>query len=139
MALETLTKAFEQSQIKKRPGSFGRTLEYIPANEVIKRLIEAGAWNCRIVKEVISDDEVAVLIELEIDGSKRQQWGGKQRKGVSLADALKAATSDGIKKTATLFGVALELHGEDTEDESPTFPKNTGIIRNWQPSKKEAY
>jgi hypothetical protein len=113
MALETLTKAFEQNQIKKRPGSFGRTLEYVPANEVIKRLIEAGAWNCRIVKEVISDDEVAVLIELEIDGSKRQQWGGKQRKGVSLADALKAATSDGIKKAATLFGVALDLRDDD--------------------------
>jgi hypothetical protein len=55
--------------------------QYIPATEVIKRLNEAGAWNCRIVKEVINDDEVAVLIELEIDGSKRQQWGGKQRKG----------------------------------------------------------
>jgi hypothetical protein len=113
MALETLTKAFEQNQIKKRPGSFGRTLEYVPANEIIKRLIDAGAWNCRIVKEIINDDEVAVLIELEIDESKRQQWGGKIRKGVSLADALKAATSDGVKKTATLFGVALDLRDED--------------------------
>jgi hypothetical protein len=54
MALETLTKAFEQSQIKKRPGAFGRTLEYVPANEIIKRLIDAGAWNCRIVKEVVT-------------------------------------------------------------------------------------
>lgn len=38
-------------------------------------------------------------------------------KWVSLADALKAATSDGIKKTATLFGVALE-----DDDVSPPKP-----------------
>lgn len=120
MNTELLTKTFEQKQIKQRPGAFGRTLEYVPANEVIKRLNESGSWNCKIVKEVISDDEVAVLIELEIDESKRQQWGGKQRKGVSLADALKAATSDGIKKTATLFGVALDLRDDD--DVSPPKP-----------------
>jgi hypothetical protein len=63
MALETLAKAFEQSQIKKRPGSFGRMLEYIPANEVVKRLNESGSWNCRIIKEIIDENEVAVLIE----------------------------------------------------------------------------
>jgi hypothetical protein len=117
---DILSRPFDQNQIKKRPGAFGRTLEYVPANEIIKRLIDAGAWNCRIVKEVINDDEVAVLIELEIGGDKRQQWGGKQRKGVSLADALKAATSDGIKKTATLFGVALDLRDDD--DVIPTKP-----------------
>ena len=113
MNTELLTKAFEQNQIKTRPGSFGRTLEYVPSSEVIKRLNEAGAWNCRIVKEIIDENEVALLVELEIGGDKRQQWGGKQRKGVSLADALKAATSDGIKKAATLFGVALELRDDD--------------------------
>jgi hypothetical protein len=115
MSYDVLSKPFAQNQIKSRPGPFGKTYRYVPSGEIIKRLNEAGAWDCRIVEKIIDDEEVAVLIELEIDGSKRQQWGGKIRKGVSLSDALKAATSDDIKKTAALFGVALDVYDDDDD------------------------
>jgi len=63
---DTLSKPFAQNQIKTRPGPFGQTYKYVPSKEIIKRLNEAGDWDCQIVKEIIDDDEVALLMETNV-------------------------------------------------------------------------
>ena len=62
-------------------------------------------------------DEVIVLGRLVIDGIAKMAFGGSSvtrdssGKEMSIADDLKAATSDAIKKTASLFGCGLEMYG----------------------------
>jgi hypothetical protein len=60
---------------------------------------------------------------MKIDGMVRQQFGGTQitrhsvtAEVISLADDLKAATSDALKKCASAFGVGLYLYGGQHPD-----------------------
>src|ERR1019366_4073288 len=70
--------------------------------------------------------EVIVLGRLSIDGVSKMAFGGSSvtrdnsGKEVSLADDLKSATSDAIKKTASLFGIGLELYGGASVQPEPT-------------------
>jgi hypothetical protein len=82
-------------------------------------------WNFEVTKHEVLADEVIVLGKLTIDGVTKMAFGGSSvtrdnsGKEVSLADDLKAATSDAIKKTASLFGIGLELYGGAPAAPSP--------------------
>ena len=119
MKKDILTRAFAPEQIKTRPGQRGKILSYIETHAVIARLNEAAdfEWTFEVVKHEILADEVIVLGKLTIDGVTKMAFGGStittdvSGKEVSIADDLKAAASDALKKTASLFGVALEFYG----------------------------
>jgi hypothetical protein len=80
-------------------------------------------------------------IGLDREGQRRSKHRGRQHQSVigrssvtrdnagkelSLAHDLKAATSDAIKKTASLFGIGLELYGGASVQPEPTVPIRGG-------------
>ena len=122
MNRELLEKPFDRSQIKQREGNFGKMLDYVEAHSVIQRLNDAfdARWSFEILEQKIMEqtDEVVVLGKLNADGVTKSQFGSSRitrnsQNGemVSLADDLKAAGTDALKKCATLLGVGLHLYG----------------------------
>jgi hypothetical protein len=115
---EVLCRPFTAEQVRSRPGQHGKTLSYIDVATVITRLNEGcDAWSFEVVSHKVEADEVIVLGKLTADGQTKMHFGGtsitldKEGRAVSIADDLKAAASDALKKCASLFGVALEMYG----------------------------
>ena len=124
MNRELLEKPFDTKQIKQREGHFGKMLDYIEGHAVVKRLNDAfdANWSFAILKhEVLQEtDEVVVLGELSANGIVKTQFGSSRitraretGEMISLADDLKAAATDSLKKAATLLGVGLHLYSND--------------------------
>ena len=99
--------------IEYRPGAGGKTFPYIPINAVRDRLNDAFGlgWAFTIQREYINENEVAVVARLSyrVDENwyHKDGFGGKLLKGLTLGDALKAASSIALKKAAELIGVAV--------------------------------
>jgi hypothetical protein len=115
---EVLCRPFTAEQVRSRPGQHGKTLSYVDVAAVITRLNEGcDAWSFEVASHKVEADEVIVLGKLTADGQTKMHFGGtsitldKEGRAVSIADDLKAAASDALKKCASLFGVALEMYG----------------------------
>ena len=124
MNREILEKPFNPDQIKQREGNFGKMLDYIEGHAVIQRLNDAfdSNWSFEIVKhKILTDtDEVIVLGKLIAGDIVKTQFGSSRitraresGEMISLADDLKAAATDALKKAATLLGVGLHLYSGD--------------------------
>lgn len=122
MNREHLEKPFSADQLRQRKGNFGNTLDYVEAHAVIKRLNDAleSDWSFEVLEHRIMEEvnEVIVLGQLSTQGITKSQFGSStitraKETGeiISLADDLKAAASDSVKKCATLLGVGLHLYG----------------------------
>jgi len=118
-----LEKPFEPNQIKQRQGNFGHILDYVEGHVVTSRLNEAfdGNWSFEIVKYRILKEtgEVIVLGKLTAENVTKMSFGSKEiarnkdtRAIISLGDDLKAASTDALKKAASLLGVGLYLYSE---------------------------
>ena len=118
-----LEKAFEPNQIKQRQGNFGHILDYVEGHVVTSRLNEAfdGNWSFEIDKYRILKEtgEVIVLGKLTAENVTKMSFGSKEiarnkdtRAIISLGDDLKAASTDALKKAASLLGVGLYLYSE---------------------------
>jgi hypothetical protein len=130
-----LEKPFEPSQIKQRQGKFGHILDYVEGHVVTSRLNEAfeSNWSFEVVKYRIIKDpgEVLVLGKLTAEGVTKMAFGSKEierskdtKAIVSLGDDLKAASTDALKKAASLLGVGLYLYSDQrpngkTEERRP--------------------
>jgi len=95
-------------------------LRNIEGAAVIARLNEAfdGNWSFEVVEYKLFEDEIVVLGKLTADGIIKSQFGSTKitrnrdtGDPVSLGDDLKAASTDAVKKCATLLGVGLYLYG----------------------------
>lgn len=118
MNRDLLRKPFDASLHKRRKGPDGRELVYVDVATVIARLNEAcEQWDFHVDRYELLEEEVVVVGRLVSEGCIKVAFGGsritRDRSGmqVSLADDLKAAASDALKKAATLLGVGLELYG----------------------------
>ncbi len=118
MNRETLCRPFPAEAIKTRPGQHGKTISYVDIAAVIARLNEGcDSWSFEVVSHKVEADEVIVLGKLTADGVVKMAFGGsaitldKEGRAISIADDLKAAASDALKKCASLLGVALEMYG----------------------------
>ena len=119
MKKDILTRPFPPELIKQRQGQGGKTLSYVETHAVIARLNEGcDAWDFTIEKYDVMEEEVVVLGRLVIEGTiTKSAFGGssitRDRDGrpMSIANDLKAAGSDALKKAASLLGVGLELYG----------------------------
>ncbi len=122
MNRELLEKPFGPEQIKQREGNFGKVLDYIEGHAVIQRLNDAfdADWSFAIIRhEILKEtDEVIVVGELKAGEVVKTQFGSSRitraretGEVISLADDLKAAATDALKKAATLLGVGLHLYG----------------------------
>lgn len=119
MKKDLLTKPFRPEQVKRREGHRGQMLAYIDVASVIERLNEAfeHEWSFEVTQHEIQSGEVIVLGRLTARGITKMAFGGsnittdKVGDVLSIADDLKAASSDALKKCASMLGVALELYG----------------------------
>ncbi len=116
---EILERSFAPEQIKQRQGNFGQTLDYIEGHAVIERLNEAfeGDWSFEITWQHIGDDEVLIMGRLAATGIIKEQFGSSKvtrnrddNSVISIGDDLKSATTDALKKAATLLGIGLHLY-----------------------------
>jgi hypothetical protein len=127
MKKEILTRPFAADKIKQRPGQHGKTLSYVDISAVIERLNEAfdHRWDFEVVSHQVRDTEVVVLGKITADGVTKAAFGGssitldKEGEIASLADDLKAAGSDALKKAASLLGVGLEMYGGQPAEQKP--------------------
>ena len=118
MNKDILCRPFPPELIRQRPGQNGKTLSYVETHAVIARLNEGcDAWSFEVLEHSVYDHEVVVLGRLTADGVVKVAFGGSSitqdqtGRVISLADDLKSAGSDALKKAATLLGVGLELYG----------------------------
>lgn len=119
MKVEALTRPFPRETLKTRPGRNGRPVEYVDVAAVIDRLNEAfeHVWSFDVEKHEVHENEVVVLGKLSAGGVTKCAFGGasvtmtEDGEVVSVADDLKAASSDALKKAASMLGIALEQYG----------------------------
>jgi len=144
---DLLEASFPPEAIKTRPGAYGSTLSYIDGATVIVRLNEAfgGSWSFEIVTHEILDDEVIVLGRLRAEGagvvkmafgSSRITRDDRTGKPIAIGDDLKGATTDALKKSATLLGVGLSLYGGPSPEKPSVVeqPGNSAISGNGSPN-----
>ena len=135
MNRQLLDQPFSPEEIKQREGSFGQTLAYVSGHTVIQRLNDVfeSAWSFEIVSHEIYKDEVTVIGKLTAEGIIKSQFGSSRitraretGESISLADDLKAATTDALKKCATLFGVGLHLYVDKPTSATSNSQKGNG-------------
>jgi hypothetical protein len=117
--------------IKKRPGPGGKELEYVEIGYVVNLLNQAFGWDWdfRILDQEIGKKQVWVRGELTVRIRERSitkaQYGGSDikyaRTGelISIADDLKAAASDCLKKCASLLGIAGDVYWPELDRLNP--------------------
>lgn len=140
---EKLTDKFPEKFLKRRILNEGtkdeKIVEYIGGDKVVERLndvVGVTNWSFTISDRIIDVDigHIAILGRLVVvrDGIEtvREQWGSSvietysNGRVVSLGDNIKAATTDALKKCATLIGVGLYLY----DSESMKFPDVNCVV-----------
>ena len=113
--------------IMQREGRGGLILEYVETNYVIGRLNATFFfnWDSEIIEQIIDREhnQIAMKVRLIVrfaNGNevKKDAWGGSDikwtkgqaRKMIDLADDLKSAESDGIKKAASMLGICWDVY-----------------------------
>ena len=127
--LRVLQRPF--TDIKTRPGRNGQNISYVEGHAIVHRLNEAlaGDWSFRVLEREVLDQEVLVLVELRADDVIKHAFGGseltrtREGKVVSIADDLKSAATDALKKAATLLGVGLQPCAVEEAPPAPQGPK----------------
>jgi len=119
--------ATPQEFIKQRAGKGGKAFTYVEGGYVIARLNQIFSpvgWDFEIVNERVEPNEVVVRGKLTIKDHKngyeisKTQYGTKERHaGVPLGDTLKAAATDCLKKSASLFGIALDVYWKQLDED----------------------
>jgi len=145
---EVLEKPFPPEQIKQRAGNFG-TLDYIEGHAVIQRLNSAleGMWSFEIINHHINEKEGEVLVlgKLTVGNIVKMQFGSSQitrakasGEIISIADDLKAAATDSLKKCATQMGVGLYLYNKEkgSSDQVPSNSTGNGSGNGTKQSQK---
>jgi len=128
-----LTRPFRADQIRTRAGRSGQQLAYVEVADVIERLNSAlPSWSFEVVSHQVLDDEVVVHARLRAGDVVKEDFGGSaitraKADGaiVCIADDLKSASSDALKRCARLMGVALDLYrgGGDADVRSAAAPR----------------
>jgi len=140
--VKLLASMTPEHYIQKREGRGGKTFDYVNINYVIAILnaIFGFNWSIEIIDKKIGANQVYVQIRLKVrfgDGTEvcKDAFGGSDIKRaksnnlvIDIADDLKSAESDGLKKAASMLGIAWDVYsgitkakngGEKKEDTPP--------------------
>ncbi len=131
--------------IYKRQGRGNMTFDYVQGSWVIKQLniLFNRRWSWCIGREEVGESQVWVRGVLEVrvgpgeeglirkeayGGADIKRFGGGNSRGgqvIDLADDLKSASTDALKKAASLLGIAGDVYGGYTDSGSaaPAFDK----------------
>ncbi|MCR4306160.1 MAG: RAD52 family DNA repair protein [Candidatus Daviesbacteria bacterium] len=126
--------------IKTRPGPGGKPLSYVEVGYIINTLnqIFGWDWDFRILDQQVGKKQVWVRGELSVRAKGhtivKGQFGGADIKlnrisgePVSIADDLKAAASDCLKKCASMLGIAGDVYWKDLEMQAPESEERPSI------------
>jgi hypothetical protein len=123
---QALEARFADELVKKRRGSFGKPINYVEGSAIIARLNDSleGEWSFSIVEHfVVETGEVLVHGKLTALGIVKEAFGKSSPaisretgEVLSVGDAYKAASTDALKKCATLLGVAAYLYSDELPD-----------------------
>ena len=116
--IAALTASFPPEALEQREGGNGRSFTYIKTHAVINRLNRAChyQWDWRIIEQHMEADLLVCRGELTIPGlGTKAAVGVQEIRPGGGADLYKGASSDAMKKAATMFGVGIELYGPDVE------------------------
>jgi recombination DNA repair RAD52 pathway protein len=115
--------------IKSRPGPGGLRLSYVEVGYVISMLNQVFGydWDFKILDQQVGKKQVWVRGELTVrvkdHAVTKGQFGGADIKmnrtsgePVSIADDLKAAASDSLKKCASMLGIAGDVYWKDLDE-----------------------
>jgi len=141
-----LVEPFPEDAIRSRRGNHGKQLHYLETWRVIDRLNQAFGhdWNFRIHEWKVMENEVVVHAEVEAAGVVKQAFGSscitrsrESGDAVSIGDDLKSASSDGLKKASSKFGIGLHLYSGKPapapgELETPKTPGSNGRLTDRQ-------
>lgn len=126
--LTFITQKTPNQFIKTRPGPGGRMVKYVEVGYVINVLNQAFGWDWdfKILDQQVGKRQVWVRGELTVRAGNhvitKGQFGGSDikfnRNGdpVSIADDLKAASSDCLKKCASMLGIAGDVYWQDLDN-----------------------
>ncbi len=114
--------------IKERPGPGGHPIRYVEVGYVINMLnqIFGWDWDFKIYEQQVGKRQVWVRGELVVRIKEhtvsKAQFGGSDIKfnrsngePISIADDLKAAASDCLKKCASMLGIASDIYWQDLD------------------------
>ncbi|MDQ3930068.1 MAG: RAD52 family DNA repair protein [Chloroflexota bacterium] len=133
--VDFLLQRTPRHEIKYRQGRGGLQFAYVEHGYVTERLnmVFGFNWDFEVVDKQILEEEVVVeakltvrtpggqtIVKTQFGGAdiKRHASGNKNGRPLSVADDLKAAASDALKKCASLLGVGLDLYGRDRPEEA---------------------
>lgn len=124
--LNLLASKTPAKYIKKRRGRGGKEFDYVEVNYVVGLLnaIFGFDWSIQVVEKTVDtkSDNVIVLVRLTVSFANgktitKDAFGGadiKRAKSggdiIDLADDLKAAESDALKKAASMLGIAWDVY-----------------------------
>lgn len=136
--LAFITQKTPKQFIKKRPGAGGKEFNYVEVGYVINILNQVFGydWDFKILDQQIGKKQVWVRGELTVrinsQSVTKGQYGGAEIKTnkrsfpsndgrisgepISIADDLKAAASDCLKKCASMIGIAADLYWSDLDN-----------------------
>lgn len=120
--LTVLNAKTPKDKIKTRPGRGGKSFSYVETGYVIKQLDKAfnHLWEWEIVEEKVGETQVWVKGRLTAwlapgFSIKKEAYGGSDIKKsndlvIDIGDDLKSASSDALKKSASMLGIASDVY-----------------------------
>lgn len=136
---EILTREFPKEQVRYRPGRGGKQISYVETYSVIERLNEAfeSRWSWELQFANIADKQIYCKgrLTVNIDGETiiKESFGSKDFSTGNTGDDLKAASSDALKKAASLLGIGLYFYKDKMPGgyEKPDQEKVKNYIKRW--------
>lgn len=138
-----LMRPFPKEAIRTRDGGRGSQFKYIEGQTAVRRLIEATENNFtfEILRDEIRDHgttksgskQKLVLVwgRLHINGMFRDNMGVQVVTEGGGEDLFKGAITDCFKRCCMMYGMALELYGDDYENPLVSDATRKELIKAW--------
>lgn len=113
--IEKLEEKFPENLVKVNTYS---GLSYIQWPYIKRRLDDVldGNWSFEVLRETFIEDQVIVSVKLIIGDTYRMAHGHCSTEKKDKGLAVQIATTEGFKKAASLFGVAMYLYAEPARE-----------------------
>lgn len=145
-----ITRRTPKEQVRTRPGRGQQTFRYVSVAWFIDQLnrLFGFNWDFEILShEIIKDSQIWVKGKLTVRTFTNNQWiiitknqfgssevkwqtdkQGNKLKVIDIGDDLKSASSDCLKKCATLLGLAWDVYSGDREAMTEASPKMDQLL-----------
>jgi len=128
--LAALEAPFTNEQVRERVGHGGTKLRWVPARVVAQRLdqvLGVGGWDLHVTR--IAENTVHAQLSITLPDGTRATRGDYGYETGGSGEALKEASSDALRRVASLFGVARYLYqGENGPSAGAPRPQFKSLV-----------